>query len=325
MSGLFGSLFGSPSSSSSSTQVADFQQPYLEQLFREAQAAYGTAQDQGPYTGALYAGINDAQREGIDTATSFARGAGQDIPEQAVGAAADALRYGGATGQNAQGIFNRLNGDIAGDAQTRAAAYATGADADALVDAANRDATRNLTENQLPALTADAAATGNRGSSRTGVESAILQRGAADRMADTSAQIRQDLYDRSLGASLDAENLRTNGQVAANSQLGGLLTTGFGGASSAINNAGALSDLFLGAGAVAQQDQQAQLDERRAMYDLSRYDNFDLLGRYSSILGSPIMTSSTQSVGADPGAIKRVSDGVRNIGNIGATVSGWSL
>ena len=67
------------------------------------------------------------------------------------------------------------------------------------IDAVGRDVRRNLTEQVKPTIAANAAVTGNSGSSRRAVQDAIAERGAADRMADISAGMRGSAYDKALG------------------------------------------------------------------------------------------------------------------------------
>jgi hypothetical protein len=74
------------------------------------------------------------------------------------------------------------------------------------IGAVGRDITRNLTEQVKPTIAANAAVTGNSGSSRRAVQDAIAERGAADRMADVSAGMRFDAYSK----GLDAETARAS-------------------------------------------------------------------------------------------------------------------
>ena len=79
------------------------------------------------------------------------------------------------------------------------------------IGAVGRDITRNLTEQVKPTIAANAAATGNSGSSRRAVQDAIAERGAADRMADVAAQMRGSAYDRALG--FEAQRASQNAQL----------------------------------------------------------------------------------------------------------------
>jgi hypothetical protein len=79
------------------------------------------------------------------------------------------------------------------------------------IGAVGRDITRNLTEQVKPTIAANAAATGNSGSSRRAVQDAIAERGAADRMADVSAQMRGSAYNAGLG--FEAQRASQNAQL----------------------------------------------------------------------------------------------------------------
>lgn len=102
---------------------------------------------------------------------------------------------------------------------------------DAQIDAANRDVSRGLAENDLPGIRAAAMQSGNANSSREGALEAIATRGTGDRMADTAAALRGAAY--SQGATLGATGYNTglSTAVGAGSALnqnasvaGGLLT-----------------------------------------------------------------------------------------------------
>jgi hypothetical protein len=79
------------------------------------------------------------------------------------------------------------------------------------IGAVGRDITRNLTEQVKPTIAANAAVTGNSGSSRRAVQDAIAERGAADRMADVSAQMRGSAYNAGLG--FEAQRASQNAQL----------------------------------------------------------------------------------------------------------------
>ena len=66
------------------------------------------------------------------------------------------------------------------------------------IDAANRDTARNLMENELPGIDRQASADGAMGSSRTGISAAIAERGANEKMADTSAAMRGQAYNNAM-------------------------------------------------------------------------------------------------------------------------------
>jgi hypothetical protein len=91
-------------------------------------------------------------------------------------------------GQQGLDAYGQLYG-MAGQDPTKANIAAAGQYADnpyldGQIDAASRDVTRNLYENQLPGLNEAATDSGNMNSSRAGVAEGIMKRGAADQIGD---------------------------------------------------------------------------------------------------------------------------------------------
>ena len=74
------------------------------------------------------------------------------------------------------------------------------------IDASSRDVVRNLRERELPGIdNLFSRGVGGGSSSRRGVAQGIAARGAADRVADVSAKIRSDAYNRALGIQTGRE------------------------------------------------------------------------------------------------------------------------
>lgn len=136
-----------------------------------------------------------------------------------------------------------------------AAEYANNPYLSGQIDAASRDVTRNLYENQMPGIAAYSAGSGNLGSSRRGMLEGVAQRGAADRIADISSGMRGNAWNTGLGyanqiASQNANlaqqnrNMQMNaaGQMANIGQAGaGLMNQGagmFGNMSNMLGNIG---------------------------------------------------------------------------------------
>lgn len=115
---------------------------------------------------------NAAQARGIDTDTA--------AQAQNMATLTDAAQNIGFTQQN---LGNYINNDVL----------------NSQIDAASRDVQRNLFENQLTGNASAAAASGNSGSSRRAVMDAIAARGAADRVADISANMRGQAYNQAVG------------------------------------------------------------------------------------------------------------------------------
>lgn len=142
-------------------------------------------------------------------------------------------------GRNAQNYFNNaLNWSAIqnnGPDMEMVAKLADNPYMNGMIDSVGRDVSRNLYENQMPGIAASSAGAGQTGSSRRGAAEAIAARGAADRLADTSATLRGSAYDRALGlgadiASQNADlryNNRSQGLDAA-SEIRGMAQDGVG-------------------------------------------------------------------------------------------------
>ena len=84
------------------------------------------------------------------------------------------------------------------------------------IDAASRDVTRNLNENQLPGIQSAAAGSMNSGSSRTGNAIGVATRGAQDAIYDISSNIRGNAFNTGLG--IEANRAQQNAQMGQQNQ-----------------------------------------------------------------------------------------------------------
>ena len=175
-------------------------------------------------SGAMSGNINPALNSGAQFANmgqtgSVAQGSGVNMPmaNQMAGSASTAgpATIGGPNFGIAQGA-----GGLAAQAGTTTnqglnpsnlSRYMNNDVLSGQIGAVGRDITRNLTEQVKPTIAANAAATGNSGSSRRAVQDAIAERGAADRMADVSAQMRGSAYNAGLG--FEAQRAQQNAQL----------------------------------------------------------------------------------------------------------------
>jgi hypothetical protein len=130
----------------------------------------------------------------------------------------------GVSNQAASSGLNSMYGTNA--ALQGAAAMSNNPTLNASIDAANRDVNRDLTENTLPQIQAQAMAGGNANSSREGALEAIATRGASDQMADTAAQMRASAYNN--GANIGATTAM-QGLTSANGAASNLNNTGVAG------------------------------------------------------------------------------------------------
>jgi hypothetical protein len=148
------------------------------------------------YQGDLYANMDPLTSQGINASSGFATGAGAD-------AATRTARRGRQYARPRRSSLRRPFGAASQD-PTKANIAAAGQYADnpfmtGMIDAASRDVTRNLHENQLPGLNDGRDGSGNMNSSRAGVAEGIMRRGAADQIGDIASNMRGSAYQSGLG------------------------------------------------------------------------------------------------------------------------------
>lgn len=198
--GLLSGFFGGESSSSSTAPWAE-QQPYLKDIWSEAQSLFNRGAYAGPYT----AGIQPWQTAGANAGAGLynqGQGIAETFGQMGAGLAGNlntAADYWGST-INGTGYQNPYAQGLNMDLVNQVANNPT---VDATIAASLRDPYRMLTEQQLPQNAIDAIASGNSGSSRRGMADAIATRGYEDRAADVGAQVRGAAYDQGLNFARD--------------------------------------------------------------------------------------------------------------------------
>ena len=253
------------------------QQPYLTYGFDQAKTLYGNASQNPVYQGKRVADFEPQQWSAVINGGNFADNSwknARNLRNQSNNLLNTGVQFGG----NAADLYNQYS-DPTG-ALGLGNTYANSSVASGLIDAASRDVTRNLYENQLPTLAKAAAGSGNTNSTRAGVESAIAQRGAADRLADVSSSIRGQLFNQ--GNSQYNQNLQNS--LAANSQLAGAYNTGMQGLLNSANYGSSLYNLGMGAGTALQNQRQNELNASMQQFNEGRDIPLDLLGRYMGIV-----------------------------------------
>jgi len=231
----------------------------------------------GMYGGQEVAGLNADQLQAMRQAREWYGGQGAQMQQQLANQGRGML---GAYDQ-AQDIYSNVG--MGGPAVNQgidlemAAQYANNPYMDQMVSAANRDVSRDLYENQMPGIAAYSAGSGMLGSSRRGMAEGIAARGAADRMADTSATLRGAAYGQGLqyANAIAAQNANLAAthqqqQLAAAQGLGNIGMAGgnmMAGAQDMFgqNNAG-----VLGVGNMLQQQKQAELQNARNNFYMSQ-------------------------------------------------------
>lgn len=277
-------------------------QPYIINGFEKASPALDDALAMGAYSGPRVAGLNGYQTQGADQTAAWANSNGLDTANTLYGAGKTMTGAGTQFGANGQTLFDQAGTNQTGNFLNTANAYANNPYVDGLVDANSRDITRNLNENQLPSLALGAAGSGNTNSTRTGVSEAIAQRGAADRLADVSNNIRSSFFSKGLDMAQNQYNTQQGQALQANGQLG----TAFGMGTNALTQGqqanGNNFDQTQAAGGVFQGQEQQQLTADQQAWAEKQNVPLDLLGKYMSVINGKFGGQAINPVGPSVGA-----------------------
>lgn len=296
---IAGAVLGGLSGGGGETQTTSdapwaAQQPYLKDVFGQAQGLYGQTSQYGPFAGPSYAGMNPMQRAALEG--QFAQGAqgaqaGQNIYGLADRYAQAGAGAGGAFGE-ALGAARGGPGDIYAGLQDR---FGGGMKA-----AAGRDIARDLYEGAIPQQNLEAAAAGAGRGSRAGAAEAVLKRGAADRLADISSQVDVGLMGQAgdiWGRQMGGLQAGAGGLAGLGQQVPGMYGAGFG------MGAQGLAQQY-GAGAGFQADQQAQLDAQRQQYMDYTQGAWGPLQSYGALVGGSGYGGQGATTTPGPGAFQ---------------------
>jgi hypothetical protein len=293
LGGIAGSGGGNDVTTTGSSAPWAGQQPYLTDLFGQAQDQYQRTSGYGPFAGAGYAAMNPMQRAALEG--QFAQGGQAAQGAQNIYGMAD--RYAGA-GAGAGDLYTQA-GDVAGAGPGGIYSGLQSQFGQGMKDAAGRDIARNLYENQIPGQNLDAAAAGASRGSRAGAAEAVLKRGAADRLADISSQVDVGLMGQAgqqWGQQMAGLRGAGQGLAGLGQQAAGMYGSGFG-----LGQQGLQSQF--GAGAGFQADQQAQLDAQRQRHQDYTMGSWGPLQQYGGLVQGNYggQTTTTQQ---GPGALQ---------------------
>lgn len=307
--GAVGSYMGSKGGGGGSQQSSNapwgVQAPYLDYGFGQTKDALNNALAMGTYGGPRVAGLDPMQTQGANYAGTYANGYGMPGAQALGSTAIGNVNAGANFGSNAAGLYAQVNGaDPTQQIIKNANAYANNPSVDGLIDSANRDVTRQLNEQDLPSLARAASGSGNTNSTRTGTESAILQRGASDRMADTASNIRSQFFGKGLDMAQGQYNQNLSNSLNANSQLLQAYQAGGNGVLQGQQAAGNTMDQLLAGGGLFQTQNQAGITAGQQAFQEKQNGALDLLGKYQSIIGGNYggTSSSSSSSGSNPWA-----------------------
>lgn len=293
MGKIVSSVFGSGESKSASSSGDPIKQMAFNTAFPLYQSTIGNGQTflnnvmaNPAYTGQRVADLNPFQVSSANNLGSFSNNTAS-TPYTMLNAGTSNLNAGSNYGANAQSIFDRYNGvDPTQNILDNANLYANNPYISGLIDASSRDVVRNLNEQTLPTLNRQFSGTGNTNSTRAGVESAIAQRGAADRLSDLSSQIRSQFFGKGLDMAQSQFNQNLQNSLAANNQLynaanlgNNLINSGQQFASNNFNQGQLAGNMF-------QQQNQNQLNANKAQFDEAQANTLRALAGMSGVAGA---------------------------------------
>jgi hypothetical protein len=284
---------GGTTTTSSSSAPWQPQQEYLTSGFKDARTALDNALANPVYQGQRVAGLNPFQTMGANTLGNFSQ-QNAFLADQALNASNSLLQPGANFGNNAQNIFNQFAGmDPTQQILGTAAQYANNPYIDGMIDASGRDVTRQLNEQTLPSLNRQFSGTGNTNSTRAGVQSAIAERGAADRLADMSSNIRGQFFGKGLEQGQSQFNQNLQNSLAANQGLLDSFRTGMGGLTNAQGLASGFFDQSNAAGGMFQNQEQRELAAAMDQFNETNRNPLDFINSYMQAVGGNYGGTST--------------------------------
>lgn len=258
------------------------------------------------YTGQRVAALNPFQANSANTLGSFSSQFTPMATNALTNLAGSNIGTGMNFGGNAENIFARASGDPTQQIMDQAGMYANNPYTQGIIDAASRDVSRNLFEQQLPGIDRAATGAGNLNSTRAGVESAIAQRGAADRLADISSGIRSQFFGKGLDMAQNQYNQNLANMMNANADV---LRAGQFGADSlgaAQSMAGTGFNQGQAAGGVFQMQNQNELDANRALFDEGMANRANILQLLSGISSGGQGFRSTAGISQSPSTASQI-------------------
>jgi hypothetical protein len=328
-----GSLFSSKQTTSSSgdpikQQAWGMASPYYAQGLTTASQINQDISANPAYSGQRVADLNPFQTQSANFLGNFANGFTPDAANAAGYLGYSNLGAGANYGTNAQGIFNRYtSSDPTQSIIQNAGLYANNPYVNGMIDAANRDVGRDLYENQLPGINRAASGTGNLNSSRAGVQDAIAQRGAMDRMADTASNIRGQFFGQGLGMAQNQYNQNLQNSLQANNQLYNAANLGLQGLQGAQGIASTGAGQGITAGQLFQNQNQNVLNGNMAQFNESLQNRLAALGGLNGTTaagqgwsGGPqtqTTTSSPSLMSSIGGSLLGAGSALSGLGSIG--------
>lgn len=283
--GLFSGSTKTTSNESFDSGPSSWQKPYLDQSFGGAQDAYNASKGTGYYDGDTYAGMSPEAKKAMQQLSQYATGTGLGTANQMSAIGTNLSGYSDKAGGMVDRYLAMAEEDPTQSNIDAAQKYAANPYMEGQIDAVGRDIRRNLTEEILPNIDRSASAGGNINSSRAGIASGIAQRGAADNLADVSSQMRGQAYDRGLTLAQTDRQSKMDAFRGASSDYASLGAQGIDAMARGTEVGYGAFDRINAANTLDQQDRQGQLDADYAKWKGDDEREWDILGRYNSIVG----------------------------------------
>lgn len=257
------------------------------------------------YSGQRVADLNSIQTNSANNTAGFANGMGNQGAGALTTSGLNNLGSLDQYSQNAGNLFSMSGRDPTQQIINSAGQYANNPYMNGMIDAAGRDVTRQLNEQTLPTLNRQFSGGGNTNSTRAGVESAIAQRGAADRLADISSNIRSQFFGQGLGMAQNQYNQNLQNMLAANTQLLGGAQQGASNLMNGQNYAGNNFNLGQSAGSLFQNQNQNVLNANKAQFDEGMANQLAALQGLAGI-GSATKAQTTAGVVQNPSIASQI-------------------
>lgn len=306
--GLFSTKTTTKTNEKFDTGPSSWQKPYLDSAFGAAQDMWSSSKGTPYYQGDTYAGMNGDQKAALERLSGYAGGQGMAMGSQISALGSGMVGHAGERMVTNLDRFTTMAGEDATASNIAAAQrYADNPWVQGMIDANSRDVTRNLYENEIPGIDRAASSSGNINSSRAGVASGIAQRGAGDRIADISASIRGDAYNRGLSMAQQDRATTLDAYGRAADAYGQMTSMGL----NAMGQGSAMQYDALGRQIDVQdayrQDRQGEMDAAFDKWKGEDTRTADLLNRYYSIIGGNQWgqsgTSSSKTTGKQSGGL----------------------
>lgn len=273
------------------TTQKPYQAPYLDYGFEEAKNLY----EQGApeyFPGETYAGLNQTQIDALNALGIFTPGSADNM-----------FNLGTTMMGNMGSAMDTMN--TVANAEAPQASMMTMEELnsyapmiDQMVNAATQQGMRTYNEQFMPQLNANAAASGNMGSSRAGIAQGIAQRGIAENAMNVGANAVNNLFNQGNLMNTANANLQLNtlGQNlgAANAMAGmGLAGAGLQAQADQLTQSGLNTNLA--AGDIMQQDSQNQINADMDEYNYNANADMNFLKNYLAMIQGNYGGTGSQS------------------------------